>query len=146
MVYRDRKSHLMSAAQKKVGMRKRIQAGTPVGILAYEGDEPVGWCSVAPRETYPKLERSRTMPGVDDAPTWTILCFFVRRSHRGAGVTTALLEGAVDYAREEGAEIIEGYPFDTAGISSTHRGHSSIFRAAGFRKEGQRWVLKKPAR
>jgi GNAT superfamily N-acetyltransferase len=72
-------------------------------------------------------------------PTWTVLCFFVTRSHRGQGVTHALLEGAVAYAREHGARIIEGYPFDAAGVSATHRGHSRMFSAARFRPDGPRW-------
>jgi GNAT superfamily N-acetyltransferase len=73
-------------------------------------------------------------------PTWTILCFFVARSHRGRGVAHVLAEGAVAYARARGAALVEGYPFDTAGISSTHRGHSRIFKAAGFEPAGKRWI------
>ena len=82
------------------------------------------------------------MPRIGDAPTWAVLCFFVRRSHRQAGVGHALLAGAVEYARNQGAQVIEGYPWDTAGVSSRHRGHSALFRAAGFTQEGKRWVLR----
>lgn len=123
-------------------MEALVDDRTPIGVLAYDGEEPVGWCSVAPRETYVRLARSRTMPRVTlpAISTWTVLCFFVPRPHRGRGVTNALLEGAVTYATEHGAEIVEGYPFDTAGISSTHRGHSRVFRAAGFEQEGKRWT------
>jgi GNAT superfamily N-acetyltransferase len=74
-----------------------------------------------------------------ETATWTVLCFFVARPHRKTGVNRALLRGAVDYARRQGARIIEGYPYDTAGISSTHRGHSSVFEACGFQQDGHRW-------
>lgn len=121
-------------------MKRRLETGTPIGLLAYDGEDAVGWCSVAPRETYARLERSRTMPRVDEAPTWTVLCFFVRRTHRGQGLTKALLKRGLTYARSEGAQVVEGFPFDTAGITSTHRGHSSVFEAAGFAREGKRWV------
>ena len=127
-------------------MRKSVTNGTPIGVLAYVADEPVGWCSVAPRETYVKLERSRTMPRVSDAPTWTVLCFYVQRAHRAQGVSLALLRGAVTYALDSGAQEIEGYPYDTAGISSRHRGHSRLFRRAGFRLSGKRWLLRKQRR
>jgi hypothetical protein len=88
------------------------------------------------------------MPRVTDeaTPTWVVLCFFVVRPARGGGVVRALLRGAVKAARAAGAEVIEGYPHDTAGISSTHRGHSSAFAAVGFVQDGARWVLQRPAR
>ncbi len=47
-----------------------VAAGTPIGVLAYAGERAVGWCSVAPRESYVKLQSSRTMPRVSGAPTW----------------------------------------------------------------------------
>ncbi len=127
--------------ERRAAMDDLVHAGTPIGVLAYEGDEPVGWCSVAPRESYARLARSRTMPRVtpQGTATWTVLCFFVVRRLRGTGVTRALLDGAVEYARSQGADVVEGYPFDAAGLSSTHRGHSSVFAAAGFAADGRRW-------
>lgn len=141
--YRFANSSRLTKAQKKTRTQRFVDSGKPVGILAYDGGEPIGWCSVAPRETYGRLERSRTMPRVTlpETPTWTVLCFFVARSHRKQGVIRALLQGAVRYAREQGALVVEGYPFDSAAVSSTHRGHSCIFKAAGFRRDGTRWFL-----
>ena len=132
----------LSDAERRDIMRGLVDRGTPVGVLAYRDGAAVGWCSVAPRESYLRLGRSRTMPRVT-APamsTWVVLCFFVPRAHRGQGLATCLLKGAVEYARSEGAEVVEGYPFDTAGVSATHRGHSSVFRASGFKADGVRWV------
>jgi GNAT superfamily N-acetyltransferase len=139
--YRVAGSADLRNAQKKAVLRRLVDGETPVGVLAYDGDEPVGWCSIAPRESYVRLARSRTMPRATppDMPTWTVLCFFVARARRGQGVAHALLEGAVAYARQRGAQAIEGYPFDTAGISATHRGHSRVFREAGFQQDGTRW-------
>jgi GNAT superfamily N-acetyltransferase len=139
--YRVRNAAELSGVQKKACMRSLVDSRLPIGVLACKGDEPIGWCSVAPRETYARLERSRTMPRATApvTPTWTILCFFVARSHRKQHVGQALLEGALAYARRQGAEVIEGYPYDTAGVSSTHRGHSSLFRSAGFQIDGKRW-------
>ena len=140
-VYRFSKAQLMSAEEKRAATRRQVEDGVPIGVLAYDGDLPIGWCSVAPRETLLKLERSRTMPRVSNARTWTVLCFFVRRSHRGRGVAGALLAGAIEAARRGGAQVIEGYPHDTAGITATHRGKSRIFRALGFGRAGTRWSL-----
>ena len=138
-VYRFRDAHELSKPQKQRAMRRLVEGGTPIGVLAYAGDVAVGWCSVAPRESYVKLERSRTMPRVSDDPTWTVLCFFVQRSHRGSGVAHALLAGAIELAHQRGARVVEGYPHDTAGISATHRGTARLFRALGFERQGTRW-------
>jgi len=140
--YRIPAARNLANSEKKAHMEALVDDGTPIGVLAYHGEEPVGWCSVAPRDTYVRLEKSRTIPRVTlpAISTWTLLCFFVPRPHRGQGVTNALLEGAVAYAREHGAKVVEGYPFDTVGISSTHRGHSRVFRTAGFVQEGKRWT------
>jgi len=140
-VYRFRDAHLLSREQKRDGMLGLVRAGTPIGVLAYSGDTPIGWCSVGPRESYVRLARSRTMPRVSAAPTWTVLCFFVQRAQRGKAVTGALLAAAIDAARRHGAEVVEGYPHDTAGISASHRGSSKVFRALGFVRAGTRWSL-----
>lgn len=140
--YRFRDAQTLDAAAKKKRMHELVAKRTPIGVIAYHGQNPIGWCSVAPRESYVKLERSRTMPRVtpESTPTWVILCFFVVRSERGNGVTARLLEGAVAYARSKGARVVEGYPFDTAKVSSTHRGHSKLFREARFERSGRRWA------
>ena len=134
--------HLGNAEKSKL-IHGLVAHEVPIGVLAYDGDVPVGWCSIAPRETYARLGRSRVLPRVTsaDTPTWTVLCFFVAGPYRGRGATHALLRGAISYARASGARVVEGYPFDSGGISSTHRGHSSVFRNAGFRRDGRRWFL-----
>jgi len=77
---------------------------TPIGVLAYRDDEVVGWCSTAPRETYVKLERSRTMPRVTPAETstWTVLCFFVPPGASSPGNHPGFAKGRVAYARRAG--------------------------------------------
>jgi GNAT superfamily N-acetyltransferase len=142
-VHRFPGHHEMSNAEKKRRIHALVTNAVPIGVLAYDGKTPVGWCSIAPRESYAKLERSRTMRRVTPAetPTWTVLCFFVAKPYRGRGVMRALLESAVSYAREKGARVVEGYPFDSAETTSTHRGHSSVFKTAGFRRDANRWFL-----
>lgn len=107
--------------------------GTPVGVLAYSGGEPVGWCSIAPRETYAALERYRALPRIDDAPVWSVVCFFVDSRFRNKGLTLGLLKAAVRYARSLGAKIIEGYPVKPDEKLYTYMGAPSTFERAGFR-------------
>jgi GNAT superfamily N-acetyltransferase len=91
-------------------LRKMVSAGSPVGILAYAGNQPIGWCSIAPRESYEALERYKALPRVDHASVWSVVCFFVDRRFRRRQVTSGLLKAGLDYARSQGAKIVEGYP------------------------------------
>src|SRR6185295_20292373 len=67
-------------------LAKLVRAGQEPGILAYAGGEAVGWCAVAPRSKYVRLENSRVLAPVDDAPVWSVVCFFVTRPWRGRGL------------------------------------------------------------
>src|SRR5712675_3143292 len=114
-------------------LERLVQVGTPVGVLAYLDQEPVGWCSVAPRESYAGLERYRALPRIDDRPVWSVVCFFISARIRRSGATLGLLKAAVDYAASQGAEIIEGYPVEPGPRLYTYMGSPSTFRAAGFK-------------
>lgn len=109
-----------------------IVKGTPVGVLAYADGEPVGWVSVAPRETLGALERYRALARVDERPVWSVNCFFLDRRVRRQGVTLDLLRAAINYARSQGATLIEGYPVATGARLYTYMGSPETFRRAGF--------------
>jgi GNAT superfamily N-acetyltransferase len=123
-------------------LRRLVSGGARPGIIAYRGGEPVGWCAIAPREHYVRLERSRVMARVDERPVWSVVCFFVAPEGRRSGVTTALLRAAVDHARRRGATIVEGYPLDTGGKRLADAfawfGLASAFRRAGFKEVARR--------
>ena len=105
------------------------------GVLAYDGDEVVGWAAVAPRSELP-FARSKKIPQVDNLPVWSIWCIRVRPGHRGEGISHAALAGAVEYAYEQGAPAVEGYPVDNQGQrvepTMAYVGTRALFEAAGF--------------
>jgi GNAT superfamily N-acetyltransferase len=107
------------------------------GVLAYQGDDVVGWAGVAPRSEL-QFARSRKIPHVDGLPVWSVWCLRVRPGHRGKGIAHALLDGAVGYARSEGAPAVEGYPVDNAGrkvdLTMAYVGTRKLFERAGFVK------------
>jgi GNAT superfamily N-acetyltransferase len=109
-----------------------VRGGLPVGVLAYLDEEPVGWCSVAPRQCYAALERYRALPRLDEQPVWSVVCFFVASRIRRTGATRGLLEAAVDYAGRQGAKIVEGYPVEPGARLYTYMGSPATFRAVGF--------------
>jgi len=123
-------------------LRERMGSEPTPGVIAYLGDEPVGWCAVAPRSEYRRMERSRILAPVDDEPVWSIVCFFVARAHRGRGLSVALIQGAVDLAAAHGASIAEAYPVEPKTDSMppvfAFTGLASAFRRAGFREVERR--------
>jgi GNAT superfamily N-acetyltransferase len=111
-----------------------VQSGPPPGLLAFDGDLAVGWCQLTPRDALPWLDRAWRLKRVDDAPVWSLTCFYVRKGYRKRGVTTALIAAALDVARRAGAPALEAYPLDadlTPSASST--GFVSTFERAGFK-------------
>jgi GNAT superfamily N-acetyltransferase len=123
--------------QNRQALKQIVDSGRAPGILAYAGAEPVGWCALAPREVYPTLGRSRVLAPVDDKPVWSIVCLFVAKPFRNKGVSKALLEAAVKYAREQGARIVEGYPFEPKTRLPdpfVWTGLTSAFIRAGFKE------------
>jgi GNAT superfamily N-acetyltransferase len=93
--------------------------------------------AVAPRSELP-FARSTKIPHVDQRPVWSVWCIRVRPGHRGKGISHALLDGAVAYARAQSAPAVEGYPVDNRGekvdLTMVHVGICKLFEDAGFVK------------
>ena len=121
-----------SKEERAQAMAARVIDGEPTGILAYDSNRPIAWCSVGPRESYAALERYRALPRIDDAAVWSVVCFFVSTPYRRKGLTLGLLKAAVDYAASQGASIVEGYPVESGAPSYTYMGSPKTFRRAGF--------------
>ena len=120
---------------------KAVKAGAFMGVVGYRGDEPIGWLSLGPRETYPKLERSPAMRPVDAEPVWSLVCFVIPPEHRGQGVARAILEGAIRFARKQKVKWLEAYPVDKAGRSSDNSmwfGTRTMYADAGFEEVARR--------
>jgi GNAT superfamily N-acetyltransferase len=125
-------------AGNKRAMKRIVNSGEIPGILAYAGNEPIGWCSVAPRETFSLLQRSRILKPVDDQPVWSIVCFFIARPFRRQGVTVELLKAAIDYVRKQGGKIVEGYAVEPKSTPMpdvfVYHGLAAAYRKAGFKE------------
>ena len=118
-----------------------MKAGPPPGLVAYVEGEPAAWCALAPRADYPNLARSRILKPVDDQPVWSVSCFYVARPFRRRGLTVRLLKAAAQFARRQGATILEGYPKDSATAQAdafVYTGLASAFRRAGFQEVARR--------
>jgi GNAT superfamily N-acetyltransferase len=131
MYWRDR--GLPHGEPKKQALQALVRAGREPGLLAYDGGEPVGWVSIAPREEFPHLLRSpryRPRPEDGGGQVWSIVCFVVDKPRRGEGVAAALLAAAVEHAFARGASAVEAYPHVLD--SRDYMGNVALFESAGF--------------
>jgi ribosomal protein S18 acetylase RimI-like enzyme len=125
----------------KSQMRAVVEAGRPPGLIGYLDGQPVGWVSLGPREDYGRLAKSPVMKPVDEQPVWSIICFVVPSEYRAQGVARALLDGAIAYARERGAKLVEAYPVDLSvrgEAESLWFGTKTMYDAAGFEEVARR--------
>jgi len=121
----------------RLAMKSIVESGKVPGILGYHLGRPVAWCSVAPREDFPSLERSPKLKRVDGRPVWSIVCFYMTKDYRRKGLMGLMLEAAVEYARANGATVVEGYPVEAparmAGADG-YMGLKPVFAKAGFKE------------
>ena len=122
-------------ANRRAQIKSRVDNGRPIGLIGYIGDQPVAWCSIAPRETY------RPLGGPEaDAFTeriWSIACLFIKRDYRGKGLTAQLIAAAIRHAKAGEATIVEAYPVAADSPSYRFMGFVDTFAAAGFREVGR---------
>lgn len=117
----------------KLARRRKNSAG----LVAYRGEEPIGFVSLGPRQDYSRVANSKATPPVDDVAAWVIPCITVRRGHRGQGIAVAMIRAAVDYAGKRGAPAVEAHP--RVGAKRVHDdfaffGTKAMFEKAGFRQ------------
>lgn len=121
--------------RRRDAMTELARRSRAPGLLAFEGEAPVGWIAVAPRDELARVEASRATPRIDEAAVWVIPCVTVRKTARGHGIGLALIQAAVAYAAEQGAPAVEAYPRAGAartGDDNAYFGTEPLFRRAGF--------------
>ena len=128
-------------ARNKRAMKKLVDNGHTPGIVAYQNGQPIAWCSVAPRESFIRLEHSRILKPVDGQPVWSVVCFFVAKEHRRGGLSAKLLKAAIDFVRGRGGRIVEGYPVEPQKMQPDAfmwTGLAAAFTKAGFKECARR--------
>ena len=132
--------------QRAAALAERVGQGEPAGVLAYDGADPVGWCSIAPRESYQAVLASRVIPQLPGERVWSVVCFFVAPRARRHGLRARLLDAACGYAAGAGAAVIEAYPSPN-GKSYRYMGTRELYQQAGFEEipvpDGRRPVMRK---
>ncbi len=133
----SKENQALAGTERGELVRHLCSEDPPPGVLAYDGDQVVGWAGVHPRADT-SFARNHRIPHVDDLAVWSVWCLRVRPGHRGKGISHRLLAGAVAFARDNGAPAIEGYPVDNRGakvdLTMAYVGTRALFEKAGFTK------------
>jgi len=133
--------------QNRADLEALVTGSRVPGLVAYDDDEPVGWCSVGPLEGFTRIVASPyfadARPEGDDLTgRWAVTCFVVREQARGTGLLGRLLRAAVEHARESGARALEAYPLDPAkaeqiGPDELYAGVVRHYEDQGFTRQGE---------
>ncbi|HTP00697.1 MAG TPA: GNAT family N-acetyltransferase [Anaerolineales bacterium] len=143
--------HEPHRAQKE----RRVRAGQAHAALVYDGEAAVGWCQFGPTDELPGIKlRKAYQEGLTRLPDWRITCFFVDKDHRHRGVAVRALEGALDQIASLGGGLVESYPEQVEGRTTSgsflYNATLSMFERLGFkrvRKLGMtHWVVTKVVR
>lgn len=94
----------------KNAMKQLVEDNQPTGLLGFYEEIPIAWCAFAPRDNFPKLQKSRVHKPIDKKQVWSVPCTFIAKDFRRQGVSVELLKGLVKYAKTQGIKIIEAYP------------------------------------
>jgi ribosomal protein S18 acetylase RimI-like enzyme len=123
--------HDRSGADNRGAVQAAVAAGQARGVLAYRGDQVVGWCSAGPWSQYPMLRDVPTPPDADRLGV--VFCFVVAPDARGQGVATALLDAACASLQRQGLAAVMARPLaDAQGDAANHLGPLALYRKAGF--------------
>lgn len=122
----------------------------PRGLIALDGDHPVGWCGVEPRPRLHHVLASRLVMkespySLDDDRVWSVYCILVPPRRRRGGIGRALVHAAVAHAVAHGATALEGYPIDTTLRSGALPPGFSTGTLGMFEEEGFRPVAALPS-
>lgn len=137
----------MPGADRRAILRNSLDDQLPPGLLAFDGDVAVGWVRVGPRADVPRWNGDRTvskpLDGEDwhDRSHWAISCYFVASKRRGEGLSHALTEAAISFAREHGARVLDVCPMRQAKQSKSiglFVGSVSVIEKHGFETVAER--------
>ena len=119
-----------NAAENRYAVIPLIEQSRLQGLLAYAGDQVVGWCQAAPGGMIPALDDE---PGATDEGVGNITCFVVAATWRRKGIARLLLQAACESLKRQGMKVAQAYPA-RQGVApgKMHFGPLQLYTDAGF--------------
>jgi GNAT superfamily N-acetyltransferase len=125
-------------ARAKRTMKYLFKNNMVTGLLAYDGDLPVAWCSYGPRTDFPRTERMKAYRRDDIDNVWSLNCFFIDKRYRRTGLGREILSAALRFMKKRKVKIVEAYPVPLTKdgkklpAAFVYTGPLKIFEEAGF--------------
>lgn len=127
------------ATQRAALKRERLLAGRglsgPYAMLAYDGDDAIGYAQFGPISIYPRAQTIRDRyPELPDSPApWVITCLqVVATAADRQDAATALLNAVCDELDRRGIIAVEAYPEGLGDPWLPSPGPASVYEAADF--------------
>ena len=129
-------------------------SGPTSGLIGYVDGEPAGWVAVEPRINYPRIwarQKSWMRMDPDLEGVWSVTCFVVRKGFRRQGLMYELAAATVEYGKQVGARVLEGYPTEpppgkTVIWDEASVGLVQVFLDAGYEIEASPTVRRRVVR
>lgn len=123
---------------------KEIMKALPVeqkvcSLVGYANSECVGWISIDPMSSLVGHDLQAT--GKDHE--WSIHYIFIKEGFRGQGLSTRLIQSAIEYAKSNGVKVISAFPIPPENQSrfpkdeAEFSGRFSTYKKIGFTPVGQ---------
>lgn len=138
MNHRSNPKNCPTGESAKKALREEILSGRAYGLLAFSENRPAGWCAIDPVKTQTGHDYYLQKESAAESDAWMIHCLYVHQKFRGNGISKALIQAAIDLAKENEASELLAFPIpeDSAGRFpkdiAEFSGRLSTFRKFGF--------------
>lgn len=117
----------------KAAARDMILNDQMHGLLAYDGDTPVGWCHYDRLANLPGARLFYAELASKDDTRALIACFTIAQGHRRRGIADMLLGGALADLQAMGIKTAEAYPaVENSSDEHNYHGPLSLYEKHGF--------------
>jgi GNAT superfamily N-acetyltransferase len=122
-------------------MREAIASHAPEmqGFVALRAEQALGWLKLSEAQAVTKLYDQRLYRGLpcfdgDRQGIYTVGCMLVSPDQRRTGIARSLLQHAIAWAEEHGAQAIEAFPHRAAQhAAGLWLGPHELYQELGFR-------------
>jgi len=123
-----------SAEQNKLLAETNIKNGLMRGLVAFDGDQMVGWVNVNDVNNYAQLNKDEELHNLTGRNA-IVVCYVIHPDYRRKGLATRMLKEAVEESRRQGFDRIIGKPFIwSAHPQRQYLGVPKMYEELGFHK------------